>query len=119
MSLKKYGALIFVLLISTFSVSAQAYTVRSVDIGFLRTYNSYAILTYNPSGTNQENCTHAGAKYYAYIEMSGNSGKALYSAALAAFLSNRKIRLGLSGCHTWGSGTVPKVMRLDIYKEGS
>jgi len=61
-------------------------------------------------------CTRNGADEFLYLATNTDGGKKMYSAALSAYVAGKKVRLGFSGCSTWGSGTIPKAYGISLLK---
>lgn len=124
MTLKKNCVLVlFMVLTLLGSSSAYAgYTVPRTEIEFLRAYKTYAVVTLVTAGTNPNGCTHsnhsAGAGRYITIEFSTESGREMYAAVLAAYLSGRDVEFGASSgtCFAWGSSTIPNAYRVGVYR---
>ncbi len=92
-----------------------AYEVKSRKVSYLRTYGSYAVVSLNTSGPNSDNCTRSNAGKYARIDLSSGKNKAIYATVLTAHVTGRRITVALSGCKAWGSTSIPKAYRVDMY----
>jgi len=112
--MKKILLGISLVLIANISFSA-AYSVNSKKIVKLYTYTDYAVVTLSSLAPNSESCTHAKANRHVLIDLSSNQNKAMYSSALTAFTTKGLINVGLSGCQNWGSATIPKAYRVELY----
>ncbi len=94
---------------------AFAYEVKSRKVSYLRTYDTYAVVSLNTAGPNNDNCSRSNAGKYARIDLSSGKNKAIYATILTAHVTGRRITVGLSGCKAWGSTTIPKAFRVDMY----
>ena len=113
--------LIFVLL-AGFVSTAQAVNFQvspEQTITGLRSYGTYAVVTYTPGVENTLDCggvarttsTNAGINF-------GNDTnlKVMYAAVLAAFVNGQTVGLGITNapCLTFFGGGIPSVYRVDI-----
>ena len=80
----------------------------------MNTYSTTAVIKLNGTGSNSDQCTRSNAGKYIAIVFT--DGKEMFSSALSAYMANRKVGFGISGCYQWGDTTIPKAYRVDVYK---
>lgn len=82
----------------------------------VQTYTDYAVIHYTPASSHSL-CSGSLRLTAFVIDYSTNANnKALYNAALAAFLMKQPIGAGITdsgGCHAYGTST-PRAYRIDM-----
>lgn len=109
--LKNIYILLFLLFVNKLHAAEQ---IQNEQIGHINTYKTLAVIRLTGTSDNLDGCTRQNAgKYVAIVYL---EGKEMYSASLSAYMANRKVGFGVSGCQSWGSTTIPKAYRVDVYK---
>ena len=82
------------------------------------TYKDAAVIRLSNPNTNKSNCTYSKSGEYLAIRFNDTQGREMYSAILAAYMSDTTISLVSSGCDSiWGaSESMNKVYRVDLEK---
>ena len=105
------------MLLTTQAALAKGIASPITKIIYIYTYANLAIIKIANKTTNGHGCTYSKSDEFLLVNFDDASGKEMYSAALAAFMSNSKVRLAHNGCQKWwSSDTMPKVYRVDILK---
>jgi hypothetical protein len=94
---------------------AMATATPVTKIKDIYVYSDYIVMKMEKKHT-KENCTKSTADEYLYLATDTDGGKKMYSAALSAYVAGKKVRLGYSGCSSWGSTTIPKAYGISILK---
>lgn len=97
------------------SMPAIAGQITQVSIEHVLAYGSTAIVKLGAVQPNTESCTRSDAGSYVAIEFVDGDG--LYSTLLSAYMAGRSVGFGVSGCSIWGETTVPKVYRVEMFKQ--
>ena len=114
--MKKLLITLTILAMTPFAYAGKA--TPSTKIIYMYTYDSGAVIRIANKDKNEYECTHSKANEYLVLRYDDKKGKEQYASLLAAYMSDRKIRLAYSGCDTlWGKNTtLPKIYRVDILK---
>ena len=94
---------------------AMAAATPVTKIKDLYVYDNYIVMKMEKKHS-KGGCSKATANEYLYLATNTDGGKKMYSAALSAYISGKKVRLGFSGCSAWGSTTIPKAYGLSLLK---
>jgi|GEM_PF-3545669 len=106
-------AVLFVLSALNLNVSASE-QIYNTAIEKMSVYDTYAVIKLKTPGLNSEGCSKSDAGRYASVSFDTANGREMYSALLSAKLAKAEVGLGLSGCRSWGSATIPLIYRVDL-----
>lgn len=115
MVLAKFKSLALVVIAGFSSNSFASEQILNEHVYHINTYSSLAVIQLEGTALNIDQCTKGNAGKYVAIVYT--DGKEMFSSALSAYMANRKIGFGLSGCQPWGETTIPKAYRVDIYRD--
>ena len=94
---------------------AMATATNITKIKDLYVYTNYIVLKMEAKHS-KGGCSKSTANEYLYLATNTDGGKKMYSAALSAYISGKKVRFGFSGCSAWGSTTIPKAYGISLLK---
>jgi hypothetical protein len=104
-------------LVTMFLVSGLMAGVTSITkIKDMYVYDNFIVIKMQNKHTNSNGCTSSSARDYLYVPTNTTGGNRMYSAILSAYVAQKKVRLGYSGCAQWGSSTIPKVYGFSMLK---
>jgi len=93
---------------------AFATATPTTKIQNIYVYSDYIVMKIADTLNNVDNCTKSTASSYLFLATNTEGGKKMYSAALTAYVSGKKILAGYSGCEQWGSTTIPKAYGISL-----
>ena len=99
------------LVISNVIASEQIYNNK---IEHLSSYDTYSVIQLRDPILNTDGCTHTLANKMIAIDYVNK--KELFSSILSAYMANREVGFGVSGCYNYGTTTIQKIYRVEVYK---
>ena len=94
---------------------AMAAATPITKIKDIYVYADYIVMKMENKHTNP-GCTKSTADEFLYLATNSEGGKKMYSAALSAYVSGKKVRFGFSTCSTWGASTIPTAYGISLLK---
>lgn len=109
------GILVLIFLTAQLAFGATTQIETNKKIVEMHVYADYASVIYTPAHTDGAGCTGIGASNTVTISWSADENyRAMYSAALSAYVTGKTVGFGVNGCITGYGGEVPKMYRLDV-----
>lgn len=110
----KHKFLIAMVTLFTSHITLASEQISHREIARIQIYESYAIVHFDTSIDNVDECTHSHADKSVGIDISTEGGRSQLASVMSARVAGLSLGFGTNGCINWGSPTVPQVYRVDF-----